>query len=501
MAISNDNKKVYIGSGLTIGEIKTVLNFNSNDLGTLCGGKYPTASSYPNTNVWAKYKPFRDSSLFFADASAWQTAMRASGCGFGNLADTSVTPTPYQGQDGPEKGVRFFFNSSSPFWTPEWASKYKRPRGVNQNYNEPYRQLDFADLTASSTYGYYKDALPPIQVVFPSTINQAGGEIIIKANSGVNGWSANTDLSTSDLFASLDSGKNYYIGVLFRSSSWSNLSDANLLVIDSLASVLNSNSQISIPFTGDPTVTSKCYVPLFGSTGEHTANDGDTIYSTVCLVEYSQSPSDQPDGYQILTGSGITSHAIISLNLENDIDKATKTYIKMGNLYGTSVEVNDFTLSSAATLSGGYKAFYMQNIKLKINDVGPYAYSGEQVYCKLFIKVNRNNWVMATDQYDGQTTNYDPSSGTYYPSSNPGIKNGDGNYEVTFTIPSTIPSSAWDVLVGYGSGSGHMLFPYIYAPGAAGDTFSVEISGYIYNGNDVAASRVNITSKTKTITF
>ena len=483
MAKTNDNKRLYKGNGITIGEISTVLNNNSKDLGTLCKSSTITP--------WALYKPFRDSALYYDSPSDWEDAMEAAGYGFGDLSSTTFS-------------MRYFFNAASPFQSPEWESNYLKPRGKANN--EYFRQLDFVDMTNNSEYGYDSTAKPPMEITFPDKIYQGGGQITVKVNSSVSGWqtliSPYTWISIDKLFGCLDAGKTYNLGVLFRTSSFPNLTDGNLLIIDSDIEDFENNSQINIPFTGDPaTAASSCLIPLFDKTNNQNprAIDGDTVYATVVLVE-NQVPS-LTSGYKILTGNDIASVGLISLNFKDDMDKAAKTFVKEGNLTGTEVEVNDFTLSSAATLSGGYKAFYMQNIKLKVNSVGPYAYSGESVYCKLFIKVNRNNWVMATDQYDGQSTSYSPASGSYYPSDNPGIMNGDGNYEVTFNIPASAPGSAWEALVGYGSGSGHIMFPYIYAPGSAGDTFSVEISGYIYNGSDIAASRVNITSKTKTITF
>ena len=483
MGKTSDNKRLYKGSGITIGEISTVLNNASKDLGTLCKSSTITP--------WAKYKPFRDSALYYSSASEWEDAMESAGYGFGDLSSTTFA-------------MRYFFNSANPFQSPEWESNYLKPRGkVN---NEYFRQLDFVDMTANSQYGYDSTAKPPMEISFPENIYQGGGQITVKVNSSVSGWqtlvSPYTWIPIEKLMGCLNPGKTYNLGVLFRTSSYPSLSQGNLLIVDSDWEDFSTNSQINIPFTGDPaTASGSCLIPLFDKTNNQgpMAIDGDTVYCTVVLVE-NQVPPLTP-GYKILTGEDISSVGLISLNFKDNMDKASRMFIKEGNLYGTSAEVNDFTLTYAANLSGDYKAFYLQNIKLKINSVGPYAHSGEQVYCKLFIKVNRNNWVMATDQYDSQTTICDPSQDSNPYGATQGIRNGDGFYEVTFTIPSTIPSSAWDVLVGYGSGSGHIMFPYLYARGATGDLFDVEISGYIYNGNDIAASRVNITSKTKTITF
>jgi hypothetical protein len=55
--MANDNGRIYVDTtqtpnvGVSIEDVRTVLNYNSNDLGTLCG------NSNNNVNKWAKHKP------------------------------------------------------------------------------------------------------------------------------------------------------------------------------------------------------------------------------------------------------------------------------------------------------------------------------------------------------------------------------------------------------------------------------------------------------------
>ena len=510
-----------MGTGLSLGEIDGVLgtHMNKPDLGSLC-----TSNSI---NAWAKYKPFRNSALYFASASDWSTAMEASGCGFGNLADANIT-IYNSSQDGPDKGVRFYFDSSSPFWTPEWAPKYKKPRGVGVvngvSVNEPYRQLDFADLTASSTYGYNSEAKPPVEISFPESIRQTGSTITVKTNGSVSGgFDVNTNLTTNNLFASLDPGKNYYLGILFRCSSFPSFSSyADLLVTDHIVTSANKDfggtNTATIKVSGDPTDSSAYYVPLFRTpvgSDSGFAIDGDDIYCTACLVEYGQGASDQPtDATRNIIGDNIPQgHASVSLNLASrvvgnttlGIDKAILSYRTRTSVVGLDMDIYSGPSGQSAWTSVSRQGSFTENnetftilrldsIGLKLNSLsGTELITNDNVNYKLFIKVsdsvNANtmvDWTLASDANHNGYTEYQPQTG-HYTESTPPVPIMDGNQDIirSFRVPSTIPNDfLGPVMSWYSSGTGKIYLPYIYVKQGYQSAVKVIVSGYAFTGDD-----------------
>ena len=129
MAIDSGNTKLWIGNGLRISEIKTVLNESTGDLGSLCKSS--------NINIWAKYKPFRYNAWYFASAAAHEDALTDANYGLNKVSIAG--------------GALSFgiADANSPLWS---SAIYDKPRGLTNN--EQFRALDFADMTASSVKGY-----------------------------------------------------------------------------------------------------------------------------------------------------------------------------------------------------------------------------------------------------------------------------------------------------------------------------------------------------------
>ena len=99
MATKNNNTQLYLGSGISIGEISTVEQNSSKDLGVLCRSN--------TLNPWSIYKPFRYPSIFFADAAAHEAALASATYGF-NMVDLGG----------------FYIDQSN---IPVWEAKYEKP--------------------------------------------------------------------------------------------------------------------------------------------------------------------------------------------------------------------------------------------------------------------------------------------------------------------------------------------------------------------------------------
>ena len=340
MAKDSNNTKLWIGSGLRIDEIDDVLGEGVGDLGTLCKSS--------NINAWARYKPFRNSSKGFSSASEWATAAQAAGYGFGSSLNN--------------------LNFSATQDSPSWQVGCLLPRGVGGTYNEPYRQLDFADLTPSSTYGYDHNAVPPMSIDFPSEIAQGGSYLTINFDSNVSGWNANTGISISEVLDNApahSSWGQYNLALRFRNSS----NYVNLLVTEYKPTQFATSLHPSVYFTGS-TVSGNLYtmVPMFSenNTGPDRVYDGDDVEVTVCLVANREAQT-----YPYVIGYSDVAYSLGSLNFKDGMDSETLVFRERTNILGmTGTFAVEVTRQSSLD-SQGLKAYRVSKIKLENLNPGP----------------------------------------------------------------------------------------------------------------------------------
>lgn len=150
-----------ITAPVTLEDVKSVLNEDSNDIATLCKSN--------NINMWSKYKPVKLSKKFVtdtlnSDGKSWNAPSGRLGWWLGNnnVNDAAlVIPLVTSKSD---------FDDNKAKWT------YNKPYGSD---NSPYRLSDFA--------GYYDDAQAPISPAYPVT-----NEFFISQTATFSIWTTNT---------------------------------------------------------------------------------------------------------------------------------------------------------------------------------------------------------------------------------------------------------------------------------------------------------------------
>ena len=358
--IRDNNTILYKGSdGISIAEVNTVLHGGSLDLGVLCRSG--------NINPWAKYKPFRNSVKFFkatttptakTAAENWYDAMEAAGFGFGSTLN-NINFSPQQ-------------------TCPSWGMYCNLPRGVNNSYNEAYRIFDFTDLSDSSIYGYNHNAVPPMEVDFPTTsvspleygISQGGCEIVLGFDRNVSGWDENTCISISNILnngPAHSSWPQYNLAVLFKNRA----GYVNLLVTEYNPTQFSTSLRPSIYFTGSA-VSGSLYtiVPMFDESynGPDSVFDGDNVETTVCLVANRQSQT-----YPYVIGYQDTQYSLGSLELVSGLAVKNLVFRERTSIVGMTgtfvIEVS--RISHKDPVGTNLKAFQITKIKLEGLNPGP----------------------------------------------------------------------------------------------------------------------------------
>lgn len=369
MGHNNNWTRLFKGTGISLGEINSVLQAGMNhpDLGTLC--------KHNNINIWAKYKPFRNSSIAFANASAWLTAATTARFGFGSA----------------ETDLSYGWNSSSP----EWDIAYLKPRGGT--YNELYRQLDFVDLTTSSEYGYDHNAVAPIAIEFdPATgLYQNGSGVRIKLNANANAsWNGNTCVSFRDIMpASLS---NYKFAVLLKyKPSWSNVTTNNLIVskYGPSSSEVSGNYTVNIPFAG---IESNDYIysPLMGEV----LSEGNSVTAVACLVNVTWQPTQEDQNaqwgycYKYSTDPNEPEKYqanVVSLNIADGIDMKNLIFHETDSIRGIKGSISNLNAYKVQSASFGRDGIIrIDGITISLNttecDINTWG-SLDEVYVQLFI--------------------------------------------------------------------------------------------------------------------
>ena len=492
MAKDSNNTKLWIGTGLRLGEIKDVLNEDTADLGSLCKSS--------NINAWARYKPFRNSSKGFeptsAGASAWASAMTDAGFGFGSA----------------HNNLTFGWNQDSQ----EWAAFYHnngKPRGVGGGYNEPYRQLDFADLnskgsgTGVTTNGYDETIPPPLKINLPSELEQGGSVITVQKDGNVSGWNLERGISLNEVLpASLT---NYNLAVLFRNGSY-----GNILVMGYTPATLGTNGASTVMINGLSTAEG-ITLPMFdeNSAYDHKAIDGDTIKTTVALIP---GRNITTGNYEILYvgGSSDTSHQsyngdLLSLNMLGGMDSADLTYYIANSIEGATGSI---IIPSAPTVTGtvnGFTYARLDNISVQFDKTNAIRWGTRtEVHCQFKIGVssgaawyfdsNPTNPPTDADPADMQQPYFSGSQPIYNSSNDSTI-----NYFVDVPTGGTTVYTATNVMTYNNGNLGQKIRrPYIMISGQTGSTYTVTVSGFMYTGADANPSRIiNFTPATFNVTI
>ena len=312
MAKRGNDTILYKGNALTVDEVSDVLHYLSGDVGTLC--------SCVRINAWAKFKPFRNAAIAFADAAAHLSALASARYGFGNVLSI------------------LSFSSSQA--SPEWAACYQKPQGCDNQHTEPYRLLDFVDLTANSQKGYNHNAVPPMQIEMPSDqagISQGGSEITVKCDSYVTGWDSDTCIALDDVLPSAQLTQ-YKLAVLFKCGD-----TINVLVTSYLLSDLAGGLPALIQFSGISSAQGVT-VPML-----QTANEGDQITAKVCLI------ANQNAGV-LSSYNG----AFLSLNMLGGMDSKVLTFHEVDSIVGMSGSINASVTKGG--LSSNMRTYTLDNI-------------------------------------------------------------------------------------------------------------------------------------------
>ena len=455
MSKDSGNTKLWIGDGLRISEIKTVLGESSGDLGTLCKSS--------NINIWAKYKPFRYNAWYFANAAAHEAALADANYGLNKLNIASNLAF----------GVS---DATSPLWS---SSLYDKPRGLTNN--EQFRALDFADMTTSSVKGYSQVVGPPLKIEFPESITQALTAITLKTGSSVS--SASDNDVRIPISAALPSSNlsNYNVGVLFKVTN-SGGSFFNLLVTDYTVNTLSNSTITTIGFTGINDGQTPL-IPMFDdSSSVGRAYEGDQISTRVCLVS-GESPS--PNAYKVITSGGAS---LLSLQMTQGMDAQTLVFHEMTNISGMTGEFVIEVTRRVHKDSGGFKCYEVSKIKLKNLNPGPNwgdsqtGISAVNIVAQL--NVDNASWVWSnTDQLPtGDSPFYDYQTVT-------AASTGNGYAQIALAYGDS--NVTRDV---YSSGSTAMANPYIWVSSNSNlDTFRVK--GYAFKPpRDNSSGRVTLTA-------
>lgn len=446
MAKRANDTILYKGSALTVGEVSDVLHYVSGDVGTLC--------SCVRINAWSKFKPFRNAAIAFADAAAHIAALASARYGFGEVLSS------------------LGFSSSQV--SPEWAAYYQKPRGCDNVNTEPYRLLDFVDLTANSQKGYNHSAVPPMQIEMPSDqagISQGSSEITVKCDSYVTGWDSDTCIALDDVLPSAQLTQ-YKLAVLFKCGN-----SNNVLVTSYLLSDLAGGLPALIQFRGISTAQGVT-VPIM-----QTASEGDQITVTVCLI------ANQNAG--VLSGY---SGDLLSLNMLGGMDSKVLTFHEVDSIVGMSGNINASVTKGG--LSSNMRTYTLNNIWVTLT---PGSLWGQRtvVNLQLFINVSSGFfhsssasgsdavWYSGSDTVRVLNSSSDPAAAKYVQAALSSNES-DKTIEVLAMVTSVTAKK--------------IKLPYIMFT-TGGGSATLTVSGFAFMGTDIDNPSFTVPLTPKTISL
>jgi len=191
-------------------------------------------SSSAKLNMWSKFKPVVDKTLFF-DLSTWQSSGYKGSNGKCGLTIPTYSPST--------------FRTAAKNGTTGWS--YTPPTGGT---TEPYRLGDFR--------GYCTDAYNPTGAVVTNGII-SNGKVTFSIDVAITGTSS-TNLTLNDIEINDVPLSNYYMGVFVWNSS------SSFFYTSSSKIGSNSDLTVSIPITTAGTYN---YIPFLSSAAQTTGSD------------------------------------------------------------------------------------------------------------------------------------------------------------------------------------------------------------------------------------
>ena len=431
----NNDTILYKGSsGISIAEVKTVLHESSLDLGTLCRSN--------NINPWAKYKPFRNSALWFANAKAHTDALAAVHYGF-NFVNIGG----------------FYIDQQS---IPCWENEYEKANG-------PYRIFDFVDLTADSQNGYNHNAVPPIGVVFPESVRQEQTIIMIRKNTGVQGWDSGTCISLGEIFPSQYQNYKFAVACIYGGT-------INILVTDKTVGsfVSGSDTTYSIGFAG----LSDGGIPVLPMlSGSGPVYDTNTVTLKVYL-EGSLSAG-------VYTNRGTSS--TISLDMLQGMSIASKVYHELQSIDGMTATLA-ITGTSVSTGSQYVKGYHLTSATLTLN---PGPYWGDDITGRTTVNVavnvssNAAYWLMSSSSTP--STDWEYSSGSVAQ-----LSTASNNFTQVGLKSSDVNKVAVAFSTNQSDGSTHLLKESYFFVSAGGGNEKLIFSGFCFPGSDLSRTGLQV---------
>ena len=258
----NQNGRIYIGAyGVEIADLQTVLGTSDNDLGLLCADKTWDRTQTPaalvdagRVNKWAWHKPIRQSSYaldlrnvtppddrFNGDQPVGEFCIGSLEMPYSQTLGT-ITPTSHT-----ESGVTvtkrvansgFFHDMMRGLYG--W--NYRRPRGVNGTYTEPFRIFDFV--------GYNHRCVSPMPIP-PSGSRYVSdaGQVTLLVDVPTDMVTGNMTLSTMRLPGGLISTtpllSNFYVGILLYRPNYEDCVWKTATAVIGASSAQSTNKKVS----------------------------------------------------------------------------------------------------------------------------------------------------------------------------------------------------------------------------------------------------------------
>lgn len=258
----NQNGRIYIGTnGVEIADLQTVLSTSDSDLGLLCADKTWDRDQTPaalvdagRVNKWAWHKPIRQSSYgldlrnvtppddrFNGDQPVGEYCIGSLEMPYSQTLGT-ITPTSHT-----ESGVtvtKWVANSGffHDMMRGLYGWNYRRPRGVDATYTEPFRIFDFV--------GYNHRCVSPMPTPpSGSRYVSSAGQVTLLVDVPTDMVTGNMTLSTMRLPGGLISTtpllSNFYVGILLYRPNYEDCVWKTATAVIGASSAQNTNKKVS----------------------------------------------------------------------------------------------------------------------------------------------------------------------------------------------------------------------------------------------------------------
>lgn len=296
----NQNGRIYIGAyGVEIADLQTVLGTSDNDLGLLCADKTWDKEQTPaalvdagRVNKWAWHKPIRQSSYaldlrnvtppddrFNGDQPVGEFCIGSLEMPYSQTLGSIETTTYSEG------GVQVKrWDARSGFFHDMmrglYGWNYRRPRGVDATYTEPFRIFDFV--------GYNHRCVSPMPIPpSGSRYVSSAGQVTLLVDVPTDMVTGNMTLSTMRLPGGLISTtpllSNFYVGILLYRPNYEDCVWKTATAVIGSSSAQNTNKKVSFSSFKSITAWNKMgtwYARTFLSSVQLNEGDNPTAGST-----------------------------------------------------------------------------------------------------------------------------------------------------------------------------------------------------------------------------